>query len=53
MGLYVDGLITNDDEYAALLTGKPATAIKKIKLDVDGSFFSGEGLMDTYLVNLH
>jgi hypothetical protein len=51
MGLYVGCLVTNDDEYLALLNGKPAAAIKKIKLIVNGSFFSGKGLLDTYLVN--
>ena len=53
MGLYVGCLVTNDDEYTELLKGKPAAAIKKIKLIVNGSLFSGKGLMDTYLVNHH
>ncbi|MCO5950815.1 hypothetical protein [Mucilaginibacter flavidus] len=53
MGLYVGCLVTNDDEYIALLNDKPAAAIKKIKLIVNGSLFSGKGLMDIYLVNHH
>ncbi|WP_295794320.1 hypothetical protein [Mucilaginibacter sp.] len=53
MGLYVGCLVTNDDEYIALLNDKPAAAIKKIKLIVNGSLFSGKGLMDTYWVNHH
>jgi len=52
-GLYISCLITNDDEYLALFKGKPTAVIKKIKLIVNGSFFSGRGLMDTYLVNHH
>jgi hypothetical protein len=49
-GLFTGNLITNDNDYLSLITGKHATAIKKIKLDIDAAYFNKNGLMDAYFV---
>jgi len=51
-GIFVGDLVTNDDEYQDLITGKPAAAIKKIKFEYDGRYFKQSAVMDAYRVNL-
>ncbi|MEP6611121.1 MAG: hypothetical protein ABJA76_04535 [Mucilaginibacter sp.] len=49
-GLYVGNFISENGDFLSLIMGKPVTAVKKIKLDVDKGLFSINGMMDAYFV---
>jgi len=49
-GLFVGSLVTNDNEYLALLARQPNISIKSIRLELDARYFEPVGFTDAYVV---
>ncbi len=50
-GIFVGNLVINDNDYLSLLTGRHTSIIKKIRFDIDNSYFDQNGFAEFYHVD--